>query len=92
MAKYRIEALSFIGNMLVQPGTEIETDDAPAAHWVPLDKPAKAEFKAAMDGVDPAADLKALGDAAAASGLPGATAANVPTPNDGATTGAGDLV
>ena len=70
MPKYRIEALSFIDNRLVQPGTEIESDQTPAEHWTPLDKPAKAEAKAAKEAVNPVADLAALSSAAAATGVP----------------------
>lgn len=50
MPKYRIEQLSFIDNVLVQAGTEIDTDAPPASHWTPLDKKAEkasAEAEAA---------------------------------------------
>lgn len=49
MPRYKILELSFIGNVLVQPGTEIESDDIPAAHWEPLDKAAKLASKASAD-------------------------------------------
>ncbi|MFJ1253422.1 hypothetical protein [Cupriavidus sp. CuC1] len=38
MPRYRINALSFIDNKLVQEGEEIDTDATPSAHWEPLDK------------------------------------------------------
>ncbi len=41
MAKYRVEELSFIDNVLVQPGTEIESNATPSKHWTPLDKKAE---------------------------------------------------
>jgi hypothetical protein len=47
MAKYRIEELSFIDNVLVQAGEEIETNAAPGTHWTPLDKDATKGKKAA---------------------------------------------
>ena len=47
MPRYRILEKSFIGNRLVQPGDEIESDETPAPHWEPLDKPAKAASKSA---------------------------------------------
>lgn len=46
MPKYIIKEISFIDNMLVQAGTEIETDATPAAHWEPVDKAAVKERKA----------------------------------------------
>jgi hypothetical protein len=46
MARYRILALSFIGNIMVKPGEEIDTDEIPADHWEPLDAAAKKARKA----------------------------------------------
>jgi uncharacterized protein YhaN len=47
MPKYRIEENSFIDNMYVKAGDEIETDATPSAHWTPLDKKATAARSAA---------------------------------------------
>lgn len=64
MPKYRIEELSFIDNMLVQPGTEIESDSDPADHWTPLDDSAnKAATKAATKAKAKAAAVAAEGNA-----------------------------
>jgi methionine synthase I (cobalamin-dependent) len=49
MPKYRIEENSFIDNMYVKAGDEIETDATPSAHWTPLDKKATAASSAAAD-------------------------------------------
>jgi hypothetical protein len=49
MPRYRINELSFIGNKLVQPGDEIESDEKPGSHWEPLDKTAKTASKAAAE-------------------------------------------
>lgn len=68
MALYRIKELSFIDNLLVQPGTEIETEATPAAHWEPLDKAAKAASKttaAAEFAADEAGRAEAAARAAA---------------------------
>ncbi len=49
MPKYRIEENSFIDNMYVKAGDEIETDATPSAHWTPLDKKATAASNSAAD-------------------------------------------
>jgi hypothetical protein len=41
MAKYRVKEKSFIGNILVEAGTEIEFDGAPSGNLEPIDAPAK---------------------------------------------------
>lgn len=47
MAKYRVKERSFIGNVLLEAGAEIEYDGVPSANLEPLDAPAK---KAASAG------------------------------------------
>lgn len=59
MPRYRINALSFIDNKLVQEGDEIETDATPSAHWEPLDKPGqKASAEAAAAEAERVAQLQ----------------------------------
>jgi hypothetical protein len=41
MAKYRVKEKSFIGNVLVEAGTEIEFEGIPSTNLEPLDAPAK---------------------------------------------------
>ncbi len=41
MAKYRVKEKSFIGNVLVEAGVEIEFDGTPSANLEPIDAPAK---------------------------------------------------
>ncbi len=41
MAKYRVKEKSFIGNVLVDAGTEIEFDGTPSGNLEPVDATAK---------------------------------------------------
>jgi hypothetical protein len=41
MAKYRVKEKSFIGNVLVEAGSEIEFDGPPSTNLEPLDAQAK---------------------------------------------------
>ena len=41
MAKYRVKEKSFINNILLEEGAEIEYDGIPSANLEPLDAPAK---------------------------------------------------
>lgn len=51
MPRYRINETSFIDNMLVQAGTEIDSDATPSPHWEPLDKPGE-KARAAADAAE----------------------------------------
>jgi hypothetical protein len=59
VAKYKVLALSFIGDTLVQEGDEIDHEGAPGFHLEPLDAEAKRRHKAFMDS--PAGKRKAPG-------------------------------
>jgi hypothetical protein len=41
MAKYRVKEKSFIGNVTVEAGTEIEFEGIPSTNLDPIDAPAK---------------------------------------------------
>ena len=47
MARYRVEALSWIGGRTVQPGEEIEYEGIPGSKLTPVDDEAKAAKAAA---------------------------------------------
>ena len=49
MAKYRVKEKSFIGNVLVEAGAEIEFDGIPHGNLEPLDAPAKKAVTGAKD-------------------------------------------
>lgn len=47
MARYKVLALSFIGNALVQEGAEVDYDGVPSSNLEPLDKAAEKAAKTA---------------------------------------------
>ncbi len=49
MAKYRVKEKSFIGNVLVEAGTEIEFEGVPSGNLEPLDGAGKKAVSCAKD-------------------------------------------